>query len=66
MECFYNQLQSTIAKVSASEILIPVGDWNGHIRVSVTLTLGMASAHIIEGKRVLKFETRNGLHVGNT
>ena len=30
-ERFYDQLQSTIAKIPAAEMLIPVGDWNGHV-----------------------------------
>lgn len=30
-ERFYDQLQSAVAKIPASEVLIPVGDWNGHV-----------------------------------
>ena len=30
-ELFFDQLQVAVAKVPASEILIPVGDWNGHV-----------------------------------
>ena len=28
---FYDTLQCHIAKVRASEVLIPLGDWNGHV-----------------------------------
>ena len=30
-ERFYDQLQSVTAKVPLSEVLIPLGDWNGHV-----------------------------------
>ena len=30
-ERFYDQLQSTVARVPASEILVSLGDWNGHV-----------------------------------
>ena len=28
---FYNQLQSVMARIPVSEVLIPLGDWNGHV-----------------------------------
>ena len=37
---FYDQLQSTVARVPASELLIPVGYWNGHVGEEAGLILG--------------------------
>ena len=28
---FYGQLQNVMARIPASEVLIPLGDWNGHV-----------------------------------
>ena len=33
-ERFYDQLQSVTVKVPLSEVLIPLGDWNGHVGAS--------------------------------
>ena len=30
-EWFYNQLQYAVTMAPATKILIPVGDWNGHV-----------------------------------
>ena len=48
---FYDQLQYTATKVPATEILIPVGDWNGQ----VDTTAGVFS----DAHGVLGFGTHN-------
>ena len=70
-EHFYDQLQYTAAKVPATEILFPVGDWNGHVGAAAG---GFSEAHgghgfgtrNAEGERILEFAVANGLRVGNT
>ena len=65
-ERFYDQLQKTVAKIPATEILIPVSDWNSHIDASVD---GFSDAHSIhnrDGQRILEFAISNGLHIRNT
>ena len=68
-ERFYDQLQCAVAKVPATEILIPVGDWNGHVGASAGLDahgghgFGISNT---EGERILEFAIANGLCVGNT
>ena len=70
-EQFYDQLQHTVAKVPSSEILFPLGDWNGHVG---DVAGGYCDAHgglgfgqrNTDGERVLDFATANGLRVGNT
>lgn len=68
---FYDQLRSVVAKTPASEILIPCGDWNGHVGVAAA---GYESVHggngwgtrNAEGERVLEFAVSCDLVVGNT
>ena len=67
-ECLYDELQHAVAKVSATVILIPVGDWNSDISAATGVyTYGGHGfgTHSAEGERVLKFDIANGLHIGN-
>ena len=70
-EQFYDLLQEIVSKVPNSEVLIPIGDWNGHVgRVAG----GFEAVHggfghgnrNIEGERLLEFTVANNLIVGNT
>ncbi|XP_014670792.1 PREDICTED: uncharacterized protein LOC106811605 [Priapulus caudatus] len=68
---FYDQLRATAAKVPASELLVPCGDWNGHVGRDGT---GFREVHggyglgvrNVEGERILEFAVANDLVVGNT
>ena len=68
---FFNLLQSAVSKIPASEVLIPLGDWNGHMgsegcgfeEVHGGKGFGVRNA---EGERLLEFAVANDLVVGNT
>ena len=68
---FYDQLQSVVARIPASEVLIPLGDWNGHVGADSN---GFEEVHHgkgfgvrnVEGERLLEFALANDLSVGNT
>ena len=70
-EQFYDLLQEIVSKVPNSEILIPIGDWNGHVG---RVTGGFEAVHggfgygnrNIEGDHLLEFADTNNLIVGNT
>ena len=70
-EQFYDLLQEIVSKVPNSEVLIPIGDWNGHVgRVAggfeaVHGGFGYGNCNI-EGERLLEFAVANNLIVGNT
>ena len=66
-ERFYDQLQCAVA----TETLIPVGDWNGHVGASAGVYSDAHGGHGFgtrntEGERILEFAIANRLHVGNT
>ena len=70
-ECFYDQLQYAFAKVPATEILIPVGDWNSHIGAPAGVFSDAHGGHSFgtrntEGERILEFAIANGLRIGST
>ena len=70
-ERFYDQLQYAVAKVSATEILIPIVDWNGHFGAPAIVFCDAHGGHGFrthntEGERILEFAIANGLCVGNT
>ena len=70
-ERFYDQLQSTIAKIPAAEMLIPVGDWNGHVGADSGVYNEAHGGHGFgvrnaDGERVLEFAIANDLLIGNT
>ena len=68
---FYDQPQSTVALLPASETKIVVGDWNGHVGADAGV---YGAAHggqgfgtrNTEGERVLEFAVANDMRVGNT
>ena len=68
---FYDQLQSVMARIPASEVLIPLGDWNGHVGADSN---GFEEVHHgkgfgvlnVEGERLLEFALANDLVVGKT
>ena len=68
---FYQELQSTVAKIPASEQLLVCGDLNGHLGSQST---GFEEVHggqaigkrNTEGERILEFAFANDLLVGNT
>ena len=68
---FYDQLQSVVARIPASEVLIPLRDWNGHVGADSN---GFEEVHHgkgfgvrnVEGERLLEFALANDLSVGNT
>ena len=68
---FYDLLQEIVSKVPNSEVLIPIGDWNGHTgRVAGAFEavhggFGYGNRNI-EGERLLEFAVANNLIVGNT
>ena len=70
-DIFYDQLNSIIAKVPSNEVLIPGGDWNGHVGVSAD---GFEEVHggfgfgerNEEGDRLLEFAVAHDLVIGNT
>ena len=68
---FYDELQKCISKVPSSEILIPLGDWNGHVGEKAG---GFEDVHggfgystrNSEGEWILEFAMTNNLFVANT
>ena len=70
-ESFYDQLQCTVAKIPASEMLFALGDWNGHVGSNAGAYdiahggLGFGTRNA-DGERILEFAVANDLRVGNT
>ena len=70
-EQFYDLLQEIVSKVPNSEVLTPIGDWNGHVgRVAggfeaVHGGFGYGNRNI-EGEHLLEYAVTNNLIVGNT
>ena len=70
-EQFYDLLQEIVSKVSSSEVLIPIGNWNSHVGRVAGSFLGSPwrfgyRNRNIEGDRLLEFAVANNLNVGNT
>ena len=62
-------LQSMAAKIPSSEIVIPLGDRNGHVGLEYNGFEDVHgghgfSTHNVEGERVLEFALANDLVVG--
>ena len=72
-DMFYAELASVTAKVPASEILFPCGDWNGHVgnagscfrEVHGGFGFGKPEPDA-EGERILEFAISHNLMLGNT
>ena len=68
---FYDQLNAVLAKMPLSEVLIPDGDWNGHVGRAAD---GFEEVHggfgygerNNEGVRLLDFAVAHDLVIGNT
>ena len=68
---FYKNLQWTITKTSASEILIICGDFNGQIGKNADGNEGVHGGrgfgiHNLEGERILEFVVAHNLVVSNS
>ena len=68
---FYDQLISVLAKIPPSEVLIPSGDWNGHVRSTADGYEGVHGGfghgkHNGEGEKILEFVLAQNLIIGNT
>ena len=68
---FYDQLQSAVMKVPASEVLFFLGDWNGHVGADAVDYEEVHGGHGFgkrnpAGDRILEFAQANDLLVGNT
>ena len=68
---FYDQLQATCMLVPRSEVLLCLGDWNGHVGAGPCGYEDVHGGHgyglrNAEGERVLEFALANDLLVGNT
>ena len=69
-QSFYDMLQSVVAMIPSSEIVIPLGDWNGHVGLECNGFEDVHGGHgfgtrNVEGQRVLEFALANDLVVGN-
>ena len=68
---FYDQLTSVLAKIPPSEVLIPGGDWNGHVGSTADGYEGVHGGFGYgernkEGERILEFALAHDLIIGNT
>ena len=62
MDAFYDSLQTVISELPDKEIVIPCGDWNGHVGRGGS-GYGECNA---DGDRVLEFAVANDFVIGNT
>ena len=70
---FYDQLHALTAKIPKSEVLLPCGDWNGHVGSDGT---GFKEVHgglgfgkpepDVEGERIMEYALANDMLLGNT
>ena len=68
-DAFYDSLQTVISEIPDKEIVIPCGDWNGHVGRE---SAGYEGAHggsgygerNADGDRVLDFAVANALSLG--
>ena len=72
-DLFFDQLRAVTARITASEFLIPCGDWNGHVGRAGTgyreLHSGMGYGRPksdVEGERILEYALASDLLLGNT
>ena len=68
---FYDEFQKCISKVPSSEILIPLGDWNGHVGEKADGFEDVHDGfnygtHNYEGECILEFTMANNLFVADT
>ena len=72
-DLFFDQLRAVTARIPRSELLIPCGDWNGHVGRAGTeyreVHGGMGygrSEPDVEGERILEYAVAFDLLLGNT
>ena len=72
-DLLFDQLRAVTARIPRSEILLPCGDWNGHVgrvgteyrEVHGGMGYGRSDANV-EGERILKYALAFDLLPGNT
>ena len=70
-DAFYNSLQTVISELPDKEIVIPCGDWNGHVGREAAGYEGVHGGsgygeRNADGDRVLEFAVANDFVIGNT
>ena len=70
-DAFYNSLQTVISELPDKEIVIPCGDWNGHVGREAAGYEGVHGGSgygecNADGDRVLEFAVANDFVIGNT
>ena len=70
-DAFYDSLQTVISELPDKEIVIPCGDWNGHVGREAAGYEGVHGGsgygeHNADGDRVLEFAVANDFVIGNT
>ena len=70
-DCFYENLQWTLTKISTSEILFVCGDFNGHIAKNADGYEGVHGGRgfgrcNLEGERILEFAVAHNLVISNS
>ena len=71
MDAFYDSLQTVISAIPDKEIVIPCGDWNGHVGKAADGYEGVHGGfgygeRNADGDRILDFAVANELVIGNT
>ena len=71
-DLFFDQLRAVTARIPRSELLIPCGNWNGHVgragteyRVHGGMGYGRSEPDV-EGERILEYALAFDLLLGNT
>ena len=70
-DTFYDNLQAVISKLGDNEIVIPCGDWNGHVGKEADGYEGVHGGigfgdRNADGERILDFAVANDFVIGNT
>ena len=70
-DAFYDSLQTVISELPDKEIVIPCGDWNGHVGREAAGYEGVHGGYgygerNADGDRVLEFAVANDFVIGNT
>ena len=70
-DAFYDSLQTVISELPDKEIVIPCGDWNGHVGREAAGYEGVHGGsgygeRNVDGDRILEFAVANDFVIGNT
>ena len=70
-DAFYDSLQTTVSALPEKDIVIPCGDWNGHVGKTAPGYEGVHGGagygeRNADGERILDFAVANDLVIGNT